>query len=89
MGFSEKGEDLVGVEWLGEEESLPKSRAHRSEPVGLLCPLDPFGDDVELHAFAEVDDSFDQAGFPVVGMKLVDEGLVDLENVDRELLQMR
>ena len=89
VGCLHEWEDLVWGDWAGEEVALAERGVHLFEAVGLLLVFDAFGDHVEVQALAEVDDRLHEVGFLVIAVELVDEGFVDLEDVDRELLQVR
>src|SRR3954451_17179112 len=55
----------------------------------LLGRLDPLGDEVELECVAEVDDALEQDEVAVLGADVRREAPVDLDDVDRELPQVR
>ena len=67
----------------------PSGKLHVPQPVALPAFLDPFGDHVEAQALTEVDDPAHELLLARILVDPVDERTVDLENVDREVAQMR
>src|SRR5437773_4908742 len=80
---------LHGVPWerRGEEVTLAKSAAELPELLELRLGLDPFGDDLVAQRVRQPDDRGDDLArlfrLPQPG----DEDLIDLQDVDREVLQ--
>src|ERR1700694_485470 len=94
----EGGCSAVGEEWLelggghgvGEEEALSGRAAEGEHEVGLVLLFDAFGDGGEMKTRAEFDDGFHECfSAGGVGVGGFDEGLVDLQNVDGELAEVR
>src|SRR5262249_59436438 len=81
--------DLLRRQRPAEQEALRERRPHPAELIRLAGPLDPFGDHIEQQAVAEIDDSVDELRLAGVVLDAVDERAVDLEDVEREVAQMR
>lgn len=60
-------------------------RSHRSDAVGLRVLFDSPGDDLELQTVAEVDEALHEVGLVAVDVEPFSKGLVDPQEVDREL----
>src|SRR6478672_2494825 len=72
-----------------EVEALSLLAAELAHDRVLLGGLDPLGDQVELQRMPEVDDPLEQHKVAVLGADLRRETPVDLDDVDRELAQIR
>src|SRR3954452_9264708 len=70
------------------EEALADGAAELVERDPLLDGLDALGDDRETEAVAEGDDGFGDRAVVLVAGQSVDERTVDLEAVDRQLLEV-
>ena len=80
---------LRGLERLGEQEPLDVADTEARERGELLRGLDAFGDDVELERPSHARDRLDEhAGAAVVGAQRLDEAAVDLQRVEREVLEV-
>src|SRR6266480_1835298 len=82
----EQGGDLGGGDGAAEVITLGPVATEALEPVGLLGVLDSLCDHLQPEAAAQLDDGCGQRVPALAGA--VDERLVDLQNVDRELLQI-
>src|SRR4029077_14948102 len=71
-----------------EEIALPFGAAVRLQKVELFLGFDAFGNDALIEAFAHVDDGADNGGIVGVAADLVDEGLVDLEDINGKLAEI-
>src|SRR4051794_40013408 len=78
--------DGVAVGGSGEEKALPHRAAEGLEPADLPRELDPFGDGLQAERVPERDDRPGERRLGAAGADVVDEGLRDLEDVDREAL---
>src|SRR3954452_16853323 len=80
----EEGGDRSGVEGAGEDEALATVAALLLEALVLVALLDALGERLEVQRLAEADERVDElARGPRLGDR-PDEGLVDLQRVDRE-----
>ena len=82
----EEGFDRGRAHRTGEQEPLPVATAEIGEEAGLVGVLDPLGDHLEIQRPAEVDDGTRDRRSGAAGGG--DEGPVDLEDVDRESLEI-
>ena len=80
--------EIRGLNGLVEEEALTQLAAEILQAVQLLLQLDPFGDRLQLQRFAQRDHRARERRLRVASAHIVDERLVDLEDVDREALQV-
>ena len=71
-----------------QEIALPHLAPERAQPLALFRPLDALGDRLDPERPAERDDRADQHRRRLRTPDGVDEGPVDLQDVDRELLQV-
>ena len=85
----EEALDRIGAERLGQVEALPALAAEPLEQLQLVGVLDALGDRPQPQGPAHPQHRVHQHG--AIGMRVdaVDEALVDLQHVDRELLQVR
>src|SRR5437588_13109809 len=72
----------------GEEEALHFFAALLAEELELGFGLDAFGGDAEVEAVGHRDDGGDDGAVAGAPLDLVDEGLVDLDAVDREAAEV-
>src|SRR5215212_835775 len=79
---------LVALERRTKEEALADVAAHDDEPVAHLGVLDALGHHAEAEVAAEVDRRADDRRVAAVRGHADDEGLVDLDLVDRQLLEL-
>lgn len=75
--------DGVTIGGLREQVPLPAVAAHGADVGELLLGLDPFGDSVHVDRAQESHDGERKRLVAVVGSQTADEGLVDLDDVDR------
>src|SRR5437870_7103831 len=80
--------DALAVERAGEEEALPELTFHRLEPGKLIASLDPFGHEFHTERLSEPDDRCGQLLRTAHSPEVVDERLVDLQQVERELTEI-
>src|SRR5947209_19042214 len=82
----------VRERWFGEghreQVALGAFAAEGPELVELLSPLDTFCDDAELEGASQGEHGAHDGGVFGVAPQPGDEGVVDLENVDREAAEM-
>src|SRR3954447_5144062 len=71
-----------------DEEALAKLDAELAQRLELLRGLDALGDHVEPEPAREGDDHADEARVAAVRAQPVDEGLGDLEAVERQRVQI-
>ena len=84
----QRPEDVVGVEGGGEVVPLARVHSERLQPGSLFLGLDPFGHDFEVQRLAQLHERLnDRSGLGRRGQAR-HEGSVDLQNVDRELLEI-
>src|SRR6266516_1504257 len=77
------------TERSGQEETLPAVTTHSGQGILLRSDLDALGDQRHVQLSGQPDDRFDErAALCMVSVEMVDERLVDLEDVERELAQM-
>src|SRR4051794_24697988 len=69
---------------LREVEALAEIALEVEQPLELVGPLDALGDRAQLQDPGELDDRRRERGFLATLVDAVDEGLVDLEDVDGE-----
>ena len=77
----------MGVQGHAEVVALGGAAAQGAQALGLFLALDPFGDGHQTQGLGDLDDGLGQAGRVVIGQR-GDERAVDLEDVDRELLEV-
>ena len=77
-----------GARGLGKQIALAIAAAERDELRALIGVLDAFGDRVQLECRRQPDDRARQRRVAAVLRNLRDERPVDLQNVDRETLQI-
>ncbi|MDP9397604.1 MAG: hypothetical protein M3P96_07150 [Actinomycetota bacterium] len=87
-GVGQVGRERLRGEGLGVVEALAVLAAHREQLVDLRRALDSFGDGAQLQRGAELGDGLHER--PVLGppVQAGDEGTVDLQGVDGELLEI-
>jgi hypothetical protein len=73
----------IGVHRAGIEVALSRKAAHRREHFRLLDMLDPFGNHLDAQLGGNADHAFDDDLAGPVGNEAIDEGLVDLDEIDR------
>ncbi|MCY1249953.1 hypothetical protein D9M72_635360 [compost metagenome] len=83
-----EGDEFRCGQRLGEQPALAILDTAFDEIVGLLLPLDALGDDVEIERLGNVDDMRRNRTGGRVRSDRVDEGFVDLQCVERKLLQV-
>src|SRR5689334_20899091 len=71
-----------------EQEALAELAAEIGQDLGLLAGLDALGDDHDAEIVAEPDDAAHQLEVALALGHPADEELVDLEDVDREAVQV-
>jgi len=71
-----------------EEVTLEEADAFVAQDRRLLFLLDPFGDDRQVEALGQADEVAQEDLVLGVGREVAHERAVDLDSVDRELLQM-
>src|SRR5271165_5599424 len=80
--------DLLDPERLREEKALPELTPDGPKTVHLVFLLDALGDGLKVQRVSELDDGLGKHA-AVCGLPdIVNEGLVDLQDVDREPLQV-
>jgi hypothetical protein len=84
----EVARELVAGQRLGEVVALPELAAQLAQLLELLGALDPLGDRLQPHAAPQLDDRTRQRAVLAAARDGVDEALVDLQRVDRELPQI-
>src|SRR3569833_2262607 len=79
------------LQWprLCEVEALPRHATQLEKRGDLLLELDPLRHDVQSQGAAECDHGACQLRPVVVRCQPADEGAIDLEDVDRETMQVR
>ena len=75
---------LIGRKGLREEEALSHLAAELQEPLQLIGSLDAFGHRPEVQDVRELDHGLGERRCLATVVHAVDEGLVHLEDVDRE-----
>src|SRR3954468_17604668 len=80
--------ELLQRHRAGEEVSLRALAAELAQEVRLLRVLHAFGDHVDAQALAEQEDALDDLDLPLVADHGADEGAVDLQRVDGQLVQV-
>src|SRR5919197_1933098 len=80
--------ELAALQRLGEVIALPELAAQPAQLLELLGALDALGDRLQAHPAAELDDRARQRAVLRAAGDRVDEALVDLQRVDRELAQV-
>ena len=86
--FAEQGADLLGRHRRTEPKALDAIAAELDEGVALDLELDAFGDHAELERVSERDDGRDHGARSWIARDGIDERLVDLQVVDREVAQV-
>ncbi len=71
-----------------EHRALLQIATRVAEAIQLILPLDTFGDRPKRQRGGDLDDRPRESRLIGVAGKAIDEGLVDLQNVDREALQI-
>ena len=84
----EEGVNSCGAEGPGEVVALAELAAELAEGGQLLGCLDAFGDRLQTERLGEGEDAPGQGGVLGAPGHAGDKGAVDLENVDREALQV-
>src|SRR5512140_1282965 len=74
---------------LADPIALEAMAAAHVEEVELRARADTFGDDLEAEAAREADDRLGDRRVAGIGFEVGDERDVDLQRVDREMLQVR
>src|SRR3984885_10700738 len=85
----ENGEHLARFHGIAEQTSLGVVAGGLAQEFELLARLDSLGDDLEIEALAHVDDGADDGRVVRVHGDVANEGLIDFQSADRELLQGR
>ena len=78
---------FVGRDGIAEQVPLRVVAAVLAQELELRFGLDAFGDDLEPQAVRHLDDGVDDRGIVAIDGHVAHERLVDLQRVDRELLQ--
>ena len=86
--LAEPLDELPGGHGSGDEVPLRPVGAHLLQRTQLALLFDAFDDDAEPEVVPEVDDRTHDREVLMVGEHVADEGLVDLDLVDRKLLQL-
>ena len=75
---------------MGEEEALAVAAAEFEQGFALGAGLDAFGDDFDVERAGESEDGAHDGGVAArqSGAQVGDEAAVDLERVNRELVQV-
>src|SRR5882757_9158983 len=89
MRDEELGLDLPRRHRLAEEIALPFLASHADQLVGDGAALDALGDDGQTKLPGKPNRRTDDRGVVVVGEQVEHERPVDLETVERKLLQIR
>src|SRR5512132_2447083 len=79
---------LGAVQRDGEVVALAQLAIEHAQPLELLHGLDALGDRLQAHPVPELDDGPRQRAVGRAARDGVDEALVDLQRVDRELLEV-
>ena len=80
---------ILGVQRARHQEALSGWTPEVDQTVELIGALDPFGHDVESHGAGEPDDGADQRRAGGLGsVEWLDEGPIDLQDVDGEPLEI-
>ena len=79
--------DVGGGHGASEEVALREGVTGQPEALGLLRCFDPFGHCLQAQSVDESDEVLHDDGAGAVGGASADEGLVDLEDVDRAVQQ--
>lgn len=79
--------DLGGTDRAAEQVALAGATAEVDELLPLLLGFYAFGNDVQVQVVGQRENRLDDAGVDGLGNG-VDELLVDLQDVDRQLLQL-
>ena len=80
--------DRIDGQRVGEVVALPALAAEPLEQLQLIGVLDAFGDAPQAEGPAHPQHGVHEHGAIRMGVDAVDEALVDLQDVDRELLQV-
>src|SRR4051794_34547937 len=85
--------DELGERFRGQRLARPVTleamAAAHVEELELLARADAFRDHLQAEAACEADDGLGDGGIARVGLQVRDERDVDLQRVDREMLQVR
>src|SRR6185437_14118974 len=73
---------------LGQQVALAVLAAHLGDQLALLAGLDALGDDRYAQRVGDRDDALGEGESPLRGGDAFDEGLVDLQYVDRQFPQV-
>jgi hypothetical protein len=85
----EEGDDQVGGGWFGKQEALGEGAVELVQYRGLFDGLDSLGDGYQAERAGQVEDCSDHClAFGGSGDS-VNEGFVDLEDVDGEVVEVR
>ena len=82
-------EQLAGRQRLREQIALHLIATVAAQQLELTARLDPFGDHLESQAFRQRDDCLRDRSVVRIGGDVLNEGLVDLERLDREALEVK
>src|SRR5262245_34570665 len=74
--------------WAAEEVALPFLASQAQQEIGGRAILDPLRDHRQAELLAEADRRTDDRRIIGVEQQVTDEGAVDLETVERELLHI-
>src|SRR3954462_15590077 len=84
----EDAADLLGRARHLEQVALTEVAAQRREHLALVGPLDALRDGLEMERPGDVQDRADERFGVVLAAQPLDEAAVDLQDVDREALQI-
>ena len=87
-GGAQQRPDVVGALRPSEQVALAERAAELDELTALVIVLDALGDRAEVERARKTDDRLHETRGTVLAADLVDERLRDLEDVDREPLQV-
>src|SRR6185437_14711207 len=82
-------DELRGRQRLADPVALEAVASAHVEEVELRASADTFCDDLQTEATREADDRLGDRRVALVGLEVGDERDVDLQRVDREVLQVR
>ena len=84
----EKHSYLVFQDRAAPDISLYEVALVLRKDIELSSVIDTFGDDLDLHLVHQTDDRADHEALGILDRELIDERLIDLQYIDRELLEI-